>query len=168
MNDNTNTAMNNESINATPAELGGEDEKLFTQTQVNEIVRERLARQKEQIAQAATIDAREKALQERERAFEAKEARAAKEAAVRAYYQENGVTGRALEVAMKGSGQEIDALELADGQVKDFAAIDGLIGGVFSGLVSKTVTVGAPVTHPPSSYQPSMTDALKNAFQPKI
>ncbi len=69
---------------------------------------------------------------------------------------------------MKGSGQEIDTLELADGQVKDFTAIDSLIGGVFAGLVSKTVTVGAPVTHPPSSYQPTMTDALKNAFQPKI
>lgn len=149
----------------TPEGTGG---KLFTQEQVNQIVSDRLAREREKLTQQTAFEEREKALQEREKAFEAKEARAAKEAAVRAYYQEKGVTGRALEVAMKGSGREIDALELADGQVKDFTAIDGLIGGVFSGLVSKTVTVGAPVTHPPSSYQPSITDALKDAFQPKI
>ena len=135
---------------------------------MNKIVSDRLAREREKLTQQTAFEEREKALQEREKAFEAKEARAAKEAAVRAYYQEKGVTGRALEVAMKGSGQEIDTLELADGQVKDFTAIDSLIGGVFAGLVSKTVTVGAPVTHPPSSYQPTMTDALKNAFQPKI
>lgn len=149
----------------TPERTGG---KLFTQDEVNKIVSDRLAREREKLTQQTAFEEREKALQEREKAFEAKEARAAKEAAVRAYYQEKGVTGRALEVAMKGSGQEIDTLELADGQVKDFTAIDSLIGGVFAGLVSKTVTVGAPVTHPPSSYQPTMTDALKNAFQPKI
>ncbi len=149
----------------TPEGTGG---KLFTQDEVNKIVSDRLAREREKLTQQTAFEEREKALQEREKAFEAKEARAAKEAAVRAYYQEKGVTGRALEVAMKGSGQEIDTLELADGQVKDFTAIDSLIGGVFAGLVSKTVTVGAPVTHPPSSYQPTMTDALKNAFQPKI
>lgn len=149
----------------TPEGTGG---KLFTQDEVNKIVSDRLAREREKLTQQTAFEEREKALQEREKAFEAKEARAAKEAAVRAYYQEKGVTGRALEVAMKGSGPEIDALELADGQVKDFTAIDSLIGGVFAGLVSKTVTVGAPVTHPPSSYQPTMTDALKNAFQPKI
>ena len=149
----------------TPEGTGG---KLFTQDEVNKIVSDRLAREREKLTQQTAFEEREKALQEREKAFEAKEARAAKEAAVRAYYQEKGVTGGALEVVMKGSGQEIDTLELADGQVKDFTAIDSLIGGVFAGLVSKTVTVGAPVTHPPSSYQPTMTDALKNAFQPKI
>lgn len=164
MSENTNQ---NTQQTATPT-LEGTGGKLFTQDEVNKIVSDRLAREREKLTQQTAFEEREKALQEREKAFEAKEARAAKEAAVRAYYQEKGVTGRALEVAMKGSGPEIDALELADGQVKDFTAIDSLIGGVFAGLVSKTVTVGAPVTHPPSSYQPTMTDALKNAFQPKI
>ena len=126
----------------TPEGTGG---KLFTQDEVNKIVSDRLAREREKLTQQTAFEEREKALQEREKAFEAKEARAAKEAAVRAYYQEKGVTGRALEVAMKGSGQEIDTLELADGQVKDFTAIDSLIGGVFAGLVSKTVTVGAQI-----------------------
>ena len=164
MSENTNQNTQ-QTTTPTPEGTGG---KLFTQDEVNKIVSDRLAREREKLTQQTAFEEREKALQEREKAFEAKEARAAKEAAVRAYYQEKGVTGRALEVAMKGSGQEIDTLELADGQVKDFTAIDSLIGGVFAGLVSKTVTVGAPVTHPPSSYQPTMTDALKNAFQPKI
>ena len=145
MNDNT-----QQQTTPTPEGTGG---KMFTQDEVNKIVSDRLAREREKLTQQTAFEEREKALQEREKAFEAKEARAAKEAAVRAYYQEKGVTGRALEVAMKGSGQEIDTLELADGQVKDFTAIDSLIGGVFAGLVSKTVTVGAPVTHPPCHRQ---------------
>lgn len=164
MNDTTNQTTQQQTT-PTPEETGG---RMFTQEEVNKIVSDRLAREREKLTQQTAFEEREKALQEREKAFEAKEARAAKEAAVRAYYQEKGVTGRALEVAMKGSGQEIDTLELADGRVKDFSAIDGLIGGVFAGLVSKTVTVGAPVTRPPSSYQPSVSDALKDAFKPKI
>ena len=165
MNDTTNQTTQQQTTTPTPEGTGG---KLFTQDEVNKIVSDRLAREREKLTQQTAFEEREKALQEREKAFEAKEARAAKEAAVRAYYQKKGVTGRALEVAMKGSGQEIDTLELTDGQVKDFAVIDGLIGGVFSGLVSKTVTVGAPVTCPPSSGQPSVADALKDAFKPKI
>lgn len=146
-------------------ETGG---RMFTQEEVNKIVSDRLAREREKLTQQTAFEEREKALQEREKAFEAKEARAAKEAAVRAYYQEKGVTGRALEVAMKGSGPEIDTLELADGQVKDFTAIDGLISGVFAGLVSKTVIVGAPVAHPSGSYVPSPERTLADAFKPKI
>lgn len=157
MNDNTNQMTQQQTTTPTPEGTGG---KLFTQEQVNQIVSDRLAREREKLTQQTAFEEREKALQERERTFEAKEARAAKEAAVRAYYQEKGVTGRALEVAMKGSGQEIDTLELADGQVKDFSAIDSLIGGVFSDLVSKTVTVGASVTRPPINYQSAAEDKL--------
>ena len=73
----------------------------------------------------------------------AKEAKAAKEAAVRAYYQ-------ALEIAMRGSGTEIEALELgADGKIKDAAVLDALVAGDFSGLVSQTRTEGAGAATPP-------------------
>lgn len=90
----------------------------------------------------------------------AKEAKAAKEAAARAYYQGKQITGRALEVAMRGSGAEIEALELdEDGKIKDTKALDALVAGDFSGLVSATTTTGAATATPPVGSGGSMTKA---------
>lgn len=81
----------------------------------------------------------------------AKETKAAKETAVRAYYQSKGITGKALEIAMRGSGGEIEALELGeDGKIKDPATLDALVKGDFSGLVSQTRTEGANTETPPA------------------
>lgn len=66
----------------------------------------------------------------------AKETRAAKEKAVRSYYEGKGIKGNNLEIAMKGSAAEIDGIELDGENIKDTAALDGLVGGTFSGLVS--------------------------------
>lgn len=96
------------------------------------------------------------------------ETRAAKEAAVRTYYQKNDISGQALDIAMKGSKDEIDALELADGLIKDYAVIDALIGGVFAGLVGKPHTQGADVPHPPMNSHVDSQNAITNAFKPKI
>ncbi len=81
----------------------------------------------------------------------AKETKAAKESAVRAYYQSKNITGKALEIAMRGSTAEIEALELEDGKIKDTKALDALVAGDFSGLVSQTTTQGAPTPTPPPS-----------------
>lgn len=67
----------------------------------------------------------------------AKEARAAKEKAVRTYYESKGIKGNNLEIAMKGSNAEIDGVELDGENIKDTTALDGLVGGTFSGLVQK-------------------------------
>ncbi len=147
----------------TPEETGG---RMFTQEEVNRIVSDRLAREREKQTQQTAIEEREAALKAREMAFEAKEARAAKEAAVRAYYQQKGMIGKALDIAMKGSGPEIDALELADGKIKDYSAIDALIGGVFEPLVGKITAVGAAVACPPSNHPTA--ERLSDAFKPKI
>lgn len=89
----------------------------------------------------------------------AKEAKSAKEVAVRAYYESKGITGKALEVAMRGSGAEIDAIEIAeDGKIKDSKALDALVAGDFSGLVSQTVTKGVATATPP----PNTTDGNEN------
>lgn len=66
----------------------------------------------------------------------AKEARTAKEKAVRAYYEGKGIKGNNLEIAMKGSSVEIDGVELDGEKIKDSAALDALVGGTFAGLVS--------------------------------
>lgn len=81
----------------------------------------------------------------------AKEAKSAKEAAARAYYESKGIIGKSLDIAMRGSGAEIEALELVDGKIKDAAALDALVKGDFSGLVSTTTTIGANTATPPAN-----------------
>lgn len=89
----------------------------------------------------------------------AKEAKAAKESAARAYYESKGITGKALDIAMRGSGAEIEALELEDGKIKDAGALEALVKGDFSGLVGQTVTKGADVATPPAGNGEPVKDA---------
>lgn len=81
----------------------------------------------------------------------AKEQKAAKEAAVRSYYESKGITGNALVVAMRGSTAEIEALEMENGKIKDASVLDALVAGDFSGLVAETHTQGANTPTPPPS-----------------
>lgn len=80
-----------------------------------------------------------------------KETKAAKEKAVRAYYESKGITGKSLDIAIRGSGAEIDALELDGDKIKDTSALDDLVKGTFSGLVSTTKTRGAQTSNPPAN-----------------
>ena len=81
----------------------------------------------------------------------AKEAKTAKESAVRAYYESKGITGKALDIAMRGSAQEIDAIEMDGDKIKDSSALDNLVSGVFSGLVSHIEIQGANTSNPPAN-----------------
>jgi hypothetical protein len=81
----------------------------------------------------------------------AKETRAAKEAAVRAYLTSKNITGGNLDIAIRGMGAEIDAAELDGDKIKDTTAIDALIGGTYKGLVVTTGTAGAGTAHPPAN-----------------
>lgn len=81
----------------------------------------------------------------------AKEAKTAKESAVRAYYESKGITGKSLDIAMRGSAQEIDAIEMDGDKIKDSSALDNLVSGVFSGLVSRVEVQGANTSNPPAN-----------------
>lgn len=96
-------------------------------------------------------DALKKEFEDYKAGVTAKETKAAKAAAARAYYQEKGITGKALDIAMRGSGPEIEALDLADGKIKDASALEALVKGDFSGLVSITTTTGANTDNPPAN-----------------
>jgi len=167
--ENTSTNQNTQQqTTPTPEETGGAG-RMFTQDEVNAIVQERLARERERLTRQTEQDERERSLELREQALIAKEERAIKVEAVKEYYKSKNIIRRALDVAMKGSGAEIDALELGeDGKIKDYGSIDGLIDGVFAGLVSTTVTMGAPVYYPTSSYHSIDDSQLADAFKPKI
>lgn len=82
---------------------------------------------------------------------EAKETKTAKEAAVKAYLESKNIKGNNLKLAMKAAKDEISAVEIADGKIKDTAALDTLIQGDFSGLVSTETTIGATVATPPQN-----------------
>lgn len=81
----------------------------------------------------------------------AKETKAAKLKASRAYYESKNITGENLELAIKASEKEIDALELDGDQIKDTSALDGLISGTFARLVSTKSVQGMQMPHPPTN-----------------
>ena len=67
----------------------------------------------------------------------AKESKAAKEKAVRAYFESKNITGANLDLAMCGCGEEMAALELDGEKIKDTKSLDALVDGTYKGLVSK-------------------------------
>lgn len=67
----------------------------------------------------------------------AKEIKAAKEKAVRAYFKSKNITGANLDLAMRGCGEEMAALELDGEKIKDTKSLDALVDGTYKGLVSK-------------------------------
>lgn len=81
----------------------------------------------------------------------AKETKAAKEKAVRAYFEGKNITGANLELAMRGCGEEMAALEMENGKIKDTASLDALIEGTYKGLVSTTTTQGSGTANPPAT-----------------
>ena len=81
----------------------------------------------------------------------AKESKAAKEKAVRAYFESKNITGANLDLAMRGCGEEMAALELDGEKIKDTKSLDTLIEGTYKGLVSTTQTKGANPATPPAN-----------------
>lgn len=67
----------------------------------------------------------------------AKESKAAKERAVRAYFESKKITGANLDLAMRGCGEEMSALELDGEKIKDTKSLDALVDGTYKSLVSK-------------------------------
>lgn len=81
----------------------------------------------------------------------AKETKAAKEKAAKAYFEGKNIEGANLNIAMRSCVAEIDALELDGDKIKDTASLDALISGDLKGLVSTTTQHGAGVSHPPAN-----------------
>ena len=81
----------------------------------------------------------------------AKESKAAKEKAVRAYFESKNITGANLDLAMRGCGEEMAALEMDGEKIKDTKILDALVDGTYKGLVSTTQTKGANPANPPAN-----------------
>jgi hypothetical protein len=98
----------------------------------------------------------------------AKQTKAAKEAAAKAYFEAKNITGANLSIAMRGARDEINGLELDEnGKIKDAKALDDLISGEYAGLIVSTTTKGAKTATPPANNGGGMTKeqifAIKDA-----
>lgn len=75
---------------------------------------------------------------------------AAKQKAVKEYFESKKITGGNLEIALKGCKDEIAAIVLNDnGGISDTTVLDGLVSGMYAGLVSQEGLKGAEVPNPP-------------------
>ena len=123
----------------TPEENGGQGGKLFTQEEVNRIVSDRLARE------------RETALREREKALEARETR---------YRCEDYL--KEINLAENYRQDFLDVLDTSD-----FDTFKKIVGRLGRHFVVKTVTRGASVAHPVNCGS-SVDAQIAQAFKPKI
>jgi hypothetical protein len=82
---------------------------------------------------------------------ESKAARTAKEAAVRAFFESKGITGKNLDIAMRGIRSDLDGYELDGEKIKDTKTLEDLVKGDYAGLVITTSTSGAHTANPPAS-----------------
>ncbi len=90
---------------------------------------------------------------------------AAKEKAVRAYYEEKNIRGPSLAIAMRGT--DLDALQLDEsGALADTAALDALVEGDFKPLTSarRTVSSGGNLTAR-SDQTPSVNDTMNQLLR---
>lgn len=79
----------------------------------------------------------------------AKEAKAAKEKAARAYLKSKGITDDAsLDLAMMAASDEITKLEMDGEKIKDTAGLDGLLSGTLAKLVTHSQTEGTKTPTP--------------------
>lgn len=82
----------------------------------------------------------------------AKQTKAAKEAAAKAYFEAKNITGANLSIAMRGARDEINGIELDEnGKIKDAKALDDLVSGEYAGLIVSTTTKGAKTATPPAN-----------------
>ena len=75
--------------------------------------------------------------------------KSAKEAAVKAFFESKNITGKNLDIAMRGSAAEISDVVLEDGKIKDSSKLEALVKDTFAGLVEKSSQNGAKTPTPP-------------------
>ena len=93
-------------------------------------------------------------------------ARAAKETAVKAYYEGKNIRGQNLTIAMRGT--DLDALQLDEsGNLADTAALDALVDGDFRPLVTsarRTVSSGGTLSGRTEQTQ-NTNDVMNKLFR---
>lgn len=105
----------------------------------------------ERDAEKAKGEKTQKAFDEYKAGISAKETKAAKEKAVKAYLEGKKITGDNLDIALMAVSGLVDGLELDGENIKDTSELDGLVSGKLARLVVKTSTRGARTETPPEN-----------------
>lgn len=156
---------NAQTINSTPEETGGE--KLFTQSQVNAIVSDRLAREREKLADSSEYKAQYEAVKKELESIKLAQTHQKKENAYRELLAKAGVTAKRVATVLKVSAAEIDALELDEnGKVADADKLVEAIKTEWADFIETIEVQGAETPFPPMNT--SSYDGIADAFKPKI
>lgn len=153
MSDEIKTTDREQPTTPTPEASGGQGEKLFTQDEVNRIVSERLAREREKLTQQPKEDERETALREREKAVEARETR---------YRCEDYL--KEINLSTKYRQDFLDVLDTTN-----FDTFKKIVDRLGKPFIVNAETRGANVPHPTGLYNEQSLDAqIAQAFKPKF
>ncbi len=162
---NTTINTNTQQATPTPEEAGG---RMFTQDEVNKIVSDRLARERERLAGGSEYKAQYEAIKKELEGMKAEQLHQKKEAAYRDLLAKANILDKRIATVIKASAAEIDALEL-DESGKAVGA-DKLVEAIkteWADFVVHTVVKGVDTPHPPVNYGGS-GDRIADAFKPKI
>lgn len=99
----------------------------------------------------AKYEAEHTAFENYKNEISAKEAKVAKEAAVKAYFESKGISGKNLNAAMRGASKEIAEIEVENGKIKNKTVLDDLLKGDFEVFVTKESVTGATTANPPAN-----------------
>lgn len=161
MNENT-----QQTTTQTPEGTGG---KMFTQDEVNKIVSDRLAREREKLADGSEYKAKYEAVQKELEGMKAAQLHQQKEAAYRDLLARASISEKRIAAVMKASASEIDAVEL-DESGKAVGA-DKLVESIkteWADFVETVEIKGADTPHPPIFSMTRPDDKIADAFKPKI
>lgn len=166
MNTNDTTTNTQQPNTPTPEETGGTG-RLFTQEQVNAIVQDRLAREREKLADDGTYRAKYEALQKELEGMKAAQLHQQKEDAYRALLTKAEINPKRFPIVLRASGVEIDALELDENGAA--VGADKLVERIkedWADFVLTTITYGADIAHPPYMVHDTVDEKIRNAFKP--
>lgn len=111
-----------------------------------------LQKELEELSNGGWKDKFEKAKDELEdlrKSIESEKSKAAKENAARFFFESQNILGKNLDIAMRGSKEEINAAELDEsGDIKDKSPFEKLVSGDFAALVSVRGKKGADTAKP--------------------
>ena len=109
------------------------------------------------------FEAEHRAFEDYKKGIAEKDARSAKEKAVKAYFESKNITGGNLNIAMRGASKEIAGVTLDEsGKIVDATALDSLVTGEYAALVVTNSKAGAETPNPPANGSQdfdSMSDA---------
>lgn len=165
MNDNTNQDTQQQTT-LTPEETGGAG-RMFTQSELNAIIQDRLARAR--AADDGEYKAKYEAVKQELEGIKSAQLHQQKEAAYRALLAKANISEKRIATVVKACAAEIDALELDESGAA--VGADKLVEAIqteWADFVVHTVVMGAHTPTPPMSCGGSADAAIADAFKPKI